>query len=631
MLVGTYSEQIRLLRGRTVERARSELPAEGGVRLRVRQRQTNMDPHREWEALKTRATSPPFSVSSSFHSLLSFPSYRPLSLAFLLPFSMSGPVRTPRATAGNPPRPPNAWILYRSDKQHQLPPVPPGQPRRPQSEVSKTISNMWKNESDSVKAEYENRAEQAKTEHARLYPNYRFCPMKKADKEKLKEEARIEKEKAKAEARKARLRGHHPYYATSLPVASTSTQYLDYVPLPQWGPRDARGIPGLSPPWSQASSPSPSTPSTDSPASDTVLVPRISAQPSPPQQTPDASLSAQTSVASSSPRPEPSSSCVPSISQEKVAPASRSLHVPQSRETSISHSPASGSPFPAQPWPPAPVASTSTQSAGNLGQVLASDWPCQADLQLYEQTYQQDAVSFRLPQVDVAAAQGYQSADFNQNEMQALLASTGDPSVYQVHGLDFTPPNNPPESVEFGLNEPMASPLADAFAQFLAQFPFEPLEGTFPTPSDILEAQQLDTGTGGHGQQGDSWFQQPAAEAHQQELFGGLPGESMFQYLDFGDLASGGGGVGSSTPAGPVPHLAGFGETQQPAASSSIPSYVQSVAVPAQAAARQPYVPPSGAANANTRRVGGSWKPPFQVRQSSGETSRTPSWDVPAS
>ncbi|KZV69342.1 high mobility group box, partial [Peniophora sp. CONT] len=80
------------------------------------------------------------------------------------------------------PRPPNAWIIYRSDKLKELGKPKSGQPKVPQAEISKSISLMWRNETEDVKKKYERMAEYAKAEHARMYPNYRFAPMKKADK-----------------------------------------------------------------------------------------------------------------------------------------------------------------------------------------------------------------------------------------------------------------------------------------------------------------------------------------------------------------------------------------------------------------------------------------------------------------
>ncbi|KDQ57658.1 hypothetical protein JAAARDRAFT_93592, partial [Jaapia argillacea MUCL 33604] len=80
------------------------------------------------------------------------------------------------------PRPPNAWILYRSDKLKSLPPVPAGAPRRAQADVSREISLMWKNETEIVRSEYERRAELKKAQHQQLYPNYRYHPVSKAEK-----------------------------------------------------------------------------------------------------------------------------------------------------------------------------------------------------------------------------------------------------------------------------------------------------------------------------------------------------------------------------------------------------------------------------------------------------------------
>src|SRR3954452_3795475 len=59
------------------------------------------------------------------------------------PNAMSAPLETPPLPGRfvQPPRPPNAWILYRSDKLRQLPPTEPGNPRRAQAEVSKMISS----------------------------------------------------------------------------------------------------------------------------------------------------------------------------------------------------------------------------------------------------------------------------------------------------------------------------------------------------------------------------------------------------------------------------------------------------------------------------------------------------------
>ncbi|PCH43977.1 hypothetical protein WOLCODRAFT_54214, partial [Wolfiporia cocos MD-104 SS10] len=92
------------------------------------------------------------------------------------------------------PRPPNAWILYRTDRlrelQAQLPPPadpgPDGAPADPGSRrkkgklsmavASHTLGEMWKAESPAVRAEYERLANEKKTEHANAHPGYRYQP-----------------------------------------------------------------------------------------------------------------------------------------------------------------------------------------------------------------------------------------------------------------------------------------------------------------------------------------------------------------------------------------------------------------------------------------------------------------------
>ncbi|KDQ21312.1 hypothetical protein BOTBODRAFT_99971, partial [Botryobasidium botryosum FD-172 SS1] len=99
---------------------------------------------------------------------------------------MAGPIRTSPSTSAarnantQPPRPPNAWILYRSDKLRELNRDPGN--RKPQAEISKIISQWWKQESDDVRGQYEKLSEKKKLEHQLQYPGYRFQPIKKVDK-----------------------------------------------------------------------------------------------------------------------------------------------------------------------------------------------------------------------------------------------------------------------------------------------------------------------------------------------------------------------------------------------------------------------------------------------------------------
>ncbi|KAF7308113.1 High mobility group box [Mycena kentingensis (nom. inval.)] len=118
------------------------------------------------------------------------------------PYSqMVGPTRTsrppgpsPSTTQPQPPRPPNAFILYRSDmcKKYQ------GSVQR---DISKFVSQQWHNETADVRAKYEALAEEKKREHARMYPNYKFKPVSAEEKRAMKEE----RERVLAEKEYARL------------------------------------------------------------------------------------------------------------------------------------------------------------------------------------------------------------------------------------------------------------------------------------------------------------------------------------------------------------------------------------------------------------------------------------------
>lgn len=186
-------------------------------------------------------------------------------------YQMAGPVRsspTNTQRVVQPPRPPNAWILYRSDMVRELPPVAPGTPRRAQAEVSKMISDMWKAAPERVRQHYEQLADAKKAEHQAMYPGYRFQPMKKEEKERLREEKRLEKEKDRAQSRRHRGRPS-PY-----PVAGATSAMPHVVPFYQ--PELHYGSEGPSPPLSAASSPNYGSPTPDSHYGPERLSPRQS-------------------------------------------------------------------------------------------------------------------------------------------------------------------------------------------------------------------------------------------------------------------------------------------------------------------------------------------------------------------
>lgn len=87
------------------------------------------------------------------------------------------------------PRPPNAFILYRSNKMKELKSKKNTSPLSDvgldkldhQRQLSKEIGQLWRNESPEVKAAFYEKAQQAASEHRDRYPEYRFKPsVKKA-------------------------------------------------------------------------------------------------------------------------------------------------------------------------------------------------------------------------------------------------------------------------------------------------------------------------------------------------------------------------------------------------------------------------------------------------------------------
>lgn len=163
---------------------------------------------------------------------------------------MAGPIRTlDMKVEKQPPRPPNAWILYRSEKLRD--PTLKSETRLPQADISKMISAMWKSESEDVRARYEYLANVKKNEHEAKYPGYRYQPMKRVDKERMREAKKLEKEKERAE-KKGKTRA--PY---AIPfIAGPMSTPMSYVATEmRYGPA------GPSPPLSVAASPE--TPTND--------------------------------------------------------------------------------------------------------------------------------------------------------------------------------------------------------------------------------------------------------------------------------------------------------------------------------------------------------------------------------
>ncbi|GAA5836610.1 hypothetical protein JCM3766R1_006969 [Sporobolomyces carnicolor] len=112
------------------------------------------------------------------------PSPHPTMRSVPAPTASHAPATTATgAKPERPPRPMNAWLLFRNAQVKQLQNENPTE-RKAQGQLSKIIAELWKAASPETKQKYESLAQEKKLEHARLYPDYRYTPRDKPAKAK---------------------------------------------------------------------------------------------------------------------------------------------------------------------------------------------------------------------------------------------------------------------------------------------------------------------------------------------------------------------------------------------------------------------------------------------------------------
>ncbi|KAK9765408.1 hypothetical protein K7432_006289 [Basidiobolus ranarum] len=74
------------------------------------------------------------------------------------------------------PRPANAFIIYRKEKQ---PIVAAKNPGICNTQISKIIGQMWRDEGLETREKYQRKAEEAKATHLSIYPKYKYTPRRK--------------------------------------------------------------------------------------------------------------------------------------------------------------------------------------------------------------------------------------------------------------------------------------------------------------------------------------------------------------------------------------------------------------------------------------------------------------------
>ncbi|KAH9031253.1 hypothetical protein EDB84DRAFT_1562327 [Lactarius hengduanensis] len=465
-------------------------------------------------------------------------------------------------------------------------PHPLGQPKPTQAEVSKIISAQWKAEPDEVRAIYDERAQIAKVEHARLYPNYRFTPMKRVDKDRMREEKRQAKEQERAGRRTC---GRASPYALP-PTASSSTPPIPLIA--QTVPPNSKPA---SPLVSSASSPSPGTPSSQSsadialrhgsthaPSHDSYADPRR------PNSSADDSQSASSRASSYSRADIPVATPLPAV------PAHLQLSTPQT----LTH----------KGWHPPQSESSSTTFLSPLQEFPLTEWPQSAPR------------SNEAPAPLEARGDLLRSTSFLINEplqhssLLAELFGTDLPGVFQLQGIESPRLTaRPPGSIDLGVgNYPPGMCGSSAFDDALRSLGEDP--ATFmanPTADELLAAISMLS-----PQENDDPLSSGSAATDP------LQGFNFDEYLqDFG---------GSAPP--PLPAAGGPVETSSSeslASPSPMPSFYATTPSPVSAVEPsppppahqyQPWVPPSGAANAAGRRVGGSWKVPLAVSRLASES-----------
>ncbi|KAH7915236.1 hypothetical protein BJ138DRAFT_1109913 [Hygrophoropsis aurantiaca] len=542
---------------------------------------------------------------------------------------MVGPIRTsdtPAEDGVKPPRPPNAWILYRSDKLKSLPPT---EHRRAQAEVSRLISNMWRSESDVVKLEYERRADARKAEHQRLYPNYRFQPVKREDKERAREEKKLAKERARAESKRGKAR--HSPYATPPVAGPSGSQHHLAAPQPQYmamyNPEQRYGRDGPSPPLSAASSPNDTSSVSESHGQESLSLPQSAAASTNASPNPNFMALPQGNYAihprlmmpqgytaqSQAPSPMPNSSATLPTPVEQTPVAGPSQWIPPQQQ------------YAAQPLRlPAELATPDWSNPSDSQQTFDSQQPFDSQ-QTFDPSQGLDPQETLIPQInefvnfDIPVLQNGDSyeqwqqsleTDPNMFSMESLMGmSSGVFSLTDMSPSDLLMNPSGELTVSLGQMMPPSSFNDEFFAGFDLNAAFAAEGSTSlssnngigptdppPTAEDI--AALISSGMSG-----------PAYPMPVQQRQPSLFTQDVLSFLDI----DGGEHANQQQNQHQTQEVAQQVRTHVPQQSHPMP-ILEQMSTNTQVPARGQYVPPTGAMYSSTRRVAASWKASFAMQ-----------------
>ncbi|KDQ27930.1 hypothetical protein PLEOSDRAFT_1104604 [Pleurotus ostreatus PC15] len=121
-----------------------------------------------------------------------------------------------------PPRPSNRFFIYRAEQTALHKKL---NPHDHQTDISKIIAERWKHESPEVIAKYEEKAQAAKAKHKLLYPDYKYQP-------KSKQQKQVEREEQKAKRPTKKTRAGSTSSPAPSSVAATPVHTPTVLPYP---------------------------------------------------------------------------------------------------------------------------------------------------------------------------------------------------------------------------------------------------------------------------------------------------------------------------------------------------------------------------------------------------------------
>lgn len=170
--------------------------------------------------------------------------YHPTQMPQIIVNPRGSSSSSPHSPTKQPPRPQNAWILYRQWALTKLLQEEPELKGVPQAQLSKRLGTMWKEENAEVRGFFEHEANVRKEQHAVEHPNYVFRPVKRSIKEREREERKREKirEKEAAKLEKQRRRaGRRQSLSSSEPESRLGSPFGDDGPSPPLTACPSRG------------------------------------------------------------------------------------------------------------------------------------------------------------------------------------------------------------------------------------------------------------------------------------------------------------------------------------------------------------------------------------------------------